>query len=314
MEKKDLELKKLLDFIRKLGGLGILILLAFYFSTGIYTVGPDETALVTVFGKYRKEVGSGMSWNFPRPIGRVYKVKSTNVYREELGFKTIKQGESQNIPHESLMLTKDENIVEIDLIIQYRIINVKKFLFNVKNPIQMVRSAGEASIRAVIGNTELTDILTTGKGLIQEETKLMIQELLDRYESGLMVLNVQLQDVQPPQQVRSAFRDVASAREDRIRYINEANGYRNDILPRARGEARKIINQALAFKEERINIAHGDTSRFLNLYEGYKFGEEANKTRLYLETLEKTLPNIDKIIIDSDIESNLINILGKGGL
>jgi len=314
MEKKDLDLKKLINFIRKLGGFGLLILVAFYFSTGIYTVGPDETALVTVFGKYQKEVGSGMSWNFPRPIGRVYKVKSTNVYREELGFRTVKQNQYQNVPNESLMLTKDENIVEIDLIMQYRIINIKKFLFNIKNPVQMIRSAGEASIRGVIGNAELTDILTTGKGQIQEETKIMIQELLDRYESGLMVVNVQLQDVQPPQQVRSAFRDVASAREDRIRYINEANGYSNDIIPKARGEAQKIINEALAFKEERINIAHGDTSRFLNLYEGYKMGEEANKTRLYLETLEKTLPNIEKIIIDSDVESNLINILGKGGL
>lgn len=314
MDKKNLDLGKAVKFISKLGGLGILALLVFYTSTGLYTVGPDETAVVTTFGKFAKESGPGMSWHFPRPIGRVYKIKSTNVYRTELGFRTVETGppaKYQDVPNESLMLTKDENIIEIDLIVQYKISDVKKFLFNLKNPEKLVRDSAEASIRAVVGNNLLNDILTTGKGKVQSETKEMIQELLDKYESGLFAVNVQLQDVQPPKQVRSAFRDVASAREDRIRFINEANGYKNDIIPKARGEAQKIINEALAFKEERINTAIGDTSRFLSLYEGYKLGEEANKTRLYLETLEKTLPNIDKIIIDESIDGNLVNILGQ---
>lgn len=314
MEKKNLDLNKVVKLISKLGGLGVFVVFIFYASTGIYTVGPDETAVVTIFGKYSRESGPGMSWNFPRPIGRVYKVKSTNVYRTELGFRTVEIGppaKYKDVPNESLMLTKDENIIEIDLIIQYKITNVKNFLFNLKNPEKMVRDSAEASIRSVVGNNLLNDILTTEKGKVQEETKKMMQELLDTYKSGLFVVNVQLQDVQPPKQVRSAFRDVASAREDRIRFINEANGYKNDIIPKARGEAQKIINEALAFKEERINTAIGDTNRFLNLYEGYKMGEDVNKTRLYLETLEKTLPNVDKIIIDDSIDGSLINILGQ---
>jgi membrane protease subunit HflK len=317
MEKKDLDLTKVLKFFSKLGGLGIIIVLAAYLATGTYTVGPDETAVVLTFGRYSKEQGSGMGWHFPRPIGRVYKIKSTKVYRAEIGFRTVNPGppaEYMDVPEESLMLTKDENIVELDMIVQYKISDVKNFLFNLKDPEKMIMDATQASIRAVVGNNDLENILTVGKGAIQDETKKMLQDLLDKYDSGIFVENVQLQDVQPPQQVRAAFKDVASAREDKARYINEANGYRNDILPKALGEAQKINNEALAFKEERINKAIGDTSRFLKLYEGYKSGEEANRTRLYLETLEKTLPNVDKVIIDKEVETNLINILGEGGI
>lgn len=317
MEKKEIDLSKVIKFIKKLGGLGILGVLLLYMSTGVYTVGPDETAVLLTFGKYSREKGPGMSWHLPRPIGRVYKIKSTKVYRAEVGFRTINPGppaQYQDVPGESLMLTKDENIVELDMIVQYKISKVKDFLFNLKDPEKMVMDATQASIRSVVGNNTLENILTVGKGAIQDETKIILQELLDKYESGIFIENVQLQDVQPPKQVRDAFKDVASAREDKIRYINEANGYSNDILPKAKGEAEKIKNEAYAFKAERINIAEGDTARFLKLYEGYKKGKEVNKQRLRLETLEKSLKNVDKVLIDGELDSSLINIIGEGGL
>ncbi|MDN5305266.1 MAG: modulator of FtsH protease HflK [Fusobacteriaceae bacterium] len=310
-------LKKFVDFMKKLGFLSVIIVLALYLATGIYTVGPDEKAVVLTFGKYTKESNPGLNWYFPAPIGKVIKVKTTKVYREEIGFRTIDPGppaKYQDKRTESLMLTGDENIVEIDFTVQYKINNVKKFLFNVKNQRKLVYDAAQASLRTVVGNTTLENILTVGKGEVQSQTQEKLQKLLDIYDSGISIVNIQLQDVQPPQEVLDAFKDVASAREDKVRYINEANGYSNDILPKARGEAEKLINEALAYKEKRIKEAEGDVARFLQLYEKYQLGKEVTKTRLYLETLEKVMPNVDKTIIDKNLDSGLLNIIDKGGI
>lgn len=311
------DLKKVLKYVRGFGVLGVAIVLALYLATGIYQVGPDEKAVVLTFGKYTKESGPGLSWYFPAPIGRVIKVKATKVYRAEIGFRTIDPGppaKYKDVRTESLMLTVDENIVEIDFSVQYQISNLKNFLFNVKDPIKMINDAAEASIRTIVGNTTLENILTVGKAKVQADAEQMLQDILARYESGITIINIQLQDVQPPKEVVAAFKDVASAREDKVRYINEANGYENDIIPKARGEAQKIINQATAYKEKRIKEAEGDVAKFLKLYENYQLGEEVTKTRLYIETLEKVMPKVDKLIIDKDIESGILNIIGKGEL
>lgn len=290
----------------------LLPILAIYLLMGVFQVGPDEEAVLLLFGRYEKTVGPGIHWYFPRPVGRRIKVKTTKVYRIEVGFRTVDIGppaKYQDIPKESLMLTGDENILDLDFSVQYKIVNLGDYLFKVKNPGSTISSAAEASIRQVVGMFEIDESLTEGKSNIQILTKEKLQEILDIYGIGIQVLNVQLQDVQPPKPVLQAFKDVASAREDRIRYINEANGYANDVIPKARGEAKKAVNEALAYKERRIREANGDVARFLKLYENYKLGEEVTKTRLYLENLEKNLKGVDKVIIDSEVKSGVLNLI-----
>ena len=207
------------------------------------------------------------------------------------------------------MLTGDENIIDLDFSVQYKIVNLRDYLFKVKNPNNTITSAAEASIRQIVGMFDIDESLTEGKSNIQILTREKLQEILDIYGIGIQILNVQLQDVQPPKPVLQAFKDVASAREDRIRYINEANGYSNDAIPKARGEAKKVVNEAIAYKEKRIREANGDVARFLKLYENYKLGKEVTKTRLYLENLEKNLKDVDKVIVDSEIKNGILNII-----
>ncbi len=298
-----------LRFFRKITILPILVI---YLLTGIFQVGPDEEAVLLLFGRYEKTVGPGIHWYFPRPVGRRIKVKTTKVYRVEVGFRTVDIGppaKYQDISKESLMLTGDENIIDLDFSVQYKIVNLRDYLFKVKNPGSTIISAAEASMRQVVGMFEIDESLTEGKSNIQILTKEKLQEILDIYGIGIQILTVQLQDVQPPKPVLQAFKDVASAREDRIRYINEANGYANDVIPKARGQAKKAVNEALAYKERRIREANGDVARFLKLYENYKLGEEVTKTRLYLENLEKNLKNTDKVIIDREVKSGVLNLI-----
>lgn len=307
------DLKEFLDqHFKRFRGIVLLPIIVVYLLTGIFQVGPDEQAVLMLFGKYEKTVGPGIHWYFPRPVGRRIKVKTTKVYRVEVGFRTVEIGppaKYRDIPKESLMLTGDENIIDLDFSVQYKIVNLKDYLFKVKNPNSTILSSAEASIRQVVGMFNIDESLTEGKSNIQILTREKLQEILDTYGIGIQILNVQLQDVQPPQQVLQAFKDVASAREDRIRYINEADGYKNDVIPKARGEAKQIINEAIAYKEKRIREANGDVARFLKLYENYKLGEEVTKTRLYLENLERNLKNVDKVIVDSDVKSGILNII-----
>lgn len=302
--------------LKILKGVTVIPILLLFLLTGVFQVGPDEEAVVMLFGKYNKTVGPGIHWFFPRPIGRKIKVKTTKIYRIEVGFRTVEIGppaKYQDIPRESLMLTGDENIIDLDFSVQYKIDNLKNYLFKVKDPTHTIVSASEASIRQVVGMFDIDESLTEGKSNIQIETTQKLQEILDKYEAGVSVINVQLQDVQPPKAVLQAFKDVASAREDKIRYINEANGYSNDVIPKARGEAKKIANEAIAYREKRVSEASGDVARFLKLYENYKLGEEVTKTRLYLESLEENLKDVDKVIIDSDIKSGVLNLIQEGG-
>lgn len=296
-------------FFKKISLVPILVL---YLLSGVFMVGPDEEAVLLLFGKYEKTVGPGIQWYFPIPMGRRIKVKTTKVYRVEVGFRTIDIGppaKYQDIPKESLMLTGDENIIDLDFSVQYKIVNLRDYLFKVKDPQNTIISAAEASIRQIVGMFDIDESLTEGKSNIQILTREKLQEILDIYGIGIQVLNVQLQDVQPPKPVLQAFKDVASAREDRIRYINEANGYANDVIPKARGEAKKIANEAIAYKERRVREANGDVARFIKLYENYRLGEEVTKTRLYLESLEKNLKDVDKVIIDSEVKNGILNII-----
>lgn len=287
---------------------GIALLL--WMLTGIYIVGPDEVGVVQTFGKYSRAAQSGLNYHFPFPIEKVSTPKVTEVKRIEIGFRTVGKNQYQTIQRESLMLTGDENIVDAEMIVQYKIKDPVAYTFNFIEPELTVRQAGEASLRTVIGRHNIDEALTSGKFMIQEEAKELIQSILDKYNTGILVVAVQLQDVSPPEQVIAAFKDVASAKEDKNRMINQAEGYRNDIIPKARGEAQAGIREAEGYKKARIARAEGDVSKFNSVLKEYRKSKEVTEIRMFLETAEEILSNREKIIVPDGKEgSNLINLL-----
>ena len=286
--------------------IGVLVI---WLLTGIYVVGPDEVGVVRAFGEYTRVTQSGLNWKFPSPIETANTPKVTEVKRIEFGFRSLKNGQYRTVEKESLMLTGDENIVDAEMIVQYKIKDPVKYLFNIVEPELTVREAAEASLRTVVGRNKIDETLTTGKFTIQEETKEQVQSILDKYESGIHIVAVQLQDVSPPKEVIGAFKDVASAKEDKNRMINQAEGYRNDVIPKARGEAEAMIRDAEGFKESRIKRAEGDATKFTTILKEYKKAKSITEKRLYLETMEKVLPGIDKIIVPDKESGNMLNLL-----
>ena len=284
-------------------------LILLWLATGVYIVGPDEVGVVRTFGKFTRVVQSGLNWKFPAPIETVDTPKVTEVKRIEIGFRTLKNGQYRTVEKESLMLTGDENIVDAEMIVQYKIKDPVAYLFKIVGPELTVREAAEASLRTVVGRNKIDETLTTGKFTIQEETKAQLQSILDKYNSGIHVVAVQLQDVSPPKEVIGAFKDVASAKEDKNRMINQAEGYRNDVMPKARGEAEAMIRDAEGFKESRIKRSEGDAAKFTTILKEYRKAKSITEKRLYLETMEKVLPDIEKIIVPDKNSGNMLNLL-----
>jgi len=298
------------------GVLFVVIATALWLLSGIYTVGPDEQGIVLRYGALNRVTSSGLNYHIPFPIERVYTPKVTEVKRIELGFRTIDPGPPARYsdkPNESRMLTGDENMVDLDVIVQYRISDAAKFLFNVRNPKTTVGHAAEAAIRQVVGSKPIDEALTTGKGVIQQQTLSEIQKILNMYNSGLTVVAVQLQDVTPPKEVIQSFKDVASAREDKNRLINEAQGYRNQIIPEARGNLAQILRRAEAYRETKIRQARGDANRFLATVREYKKAPEITRKRLYLEMMKEVMPTVDKFILGGKNGSGVLPILSLRG-
>ena len=291
--------------------------LALWLFTGVYMVGPDEVGVVRTFGEYTRVAQSGLNYHFPYPIEQVNTPAVTEVKRIEIGFRTLRNGQYRTVEKESLMLTGDENIVDAEMIVQYKIKDPEAYLFKIVEPELTVREAAEASLRTVVGRNKIDETLTTGKFQIQEGTKTQLQSILDKYESGIHVVAVQLQDVSPPKEVIGAFKDVASAKEDKNRMVNQAEGYRNDIIPKARGEAEAMIRDAEGFRESRIKRSEGDAVKFTTILKEYRKAKSITQKRLYLETMERVLPGIEKIIVPDKDSGNMLNLLnlnpGKGG-
>lgn len=296
------------------GLLGVITLI--WMASGIYMIDPDQQGVIRRFGAFSRLASPGIHWHLPFPLERVDKPKVMQVKRAEIGFRTIDPGPPARYtdkPDESLMLTGNLNIIDCDVIVQYKIIDAVKYLFNVRDRENVVRFGAEAALRQVIGRHDIDEALTTGKSQIQESTKDLLQGILDRYESGLMVVAVQLQDVHPPDAVVDAFKDVASAREDQNKLINQAQGYQNDVIPRARGTAAKVVKGAEAWASERVTKAEGDAENFTRIYNQYRSAKEVTRKRLLLETMEEILPGVKKYIVKGDKDSNLMNVLGMPG-
>ena len=287
-----------------LAGLAFLWLLS-----GIYIVDPDEQGVVRRFGKMVRVVGPGPHWHLPFPIERVDTPKVTEIRRIELGFRTVHPGPPAryvDVPEEALMLTGDENIVHCEVVVQYKIKDAPKYLFNVRGQRELVKDASEAALRQVVGRHKIDEVLTEKKLEIQQEIQDKLQELMDLYDAGISIVLVKFQDVRAPKEVDAAFKDVASAREDRERLVKEAEAYRNDVLPKARGQAEKLIKEAQAYKIERIQRAKGDVARFLAVLREYQKAKKVTRDRLYIETMERVLPRVRKYIVEGKGTINLL--------
>ncbi|MGY8697785.1 MAG: FtsH protease activity modulator HflK [bacterium] len=301
----------------KKGGMLLLIIVAIviWFSTGIFIVDPEEQAVIKRFGEITDVVGPGPHYHLPSPIETVQIAPVTAVRRLEIGFRTIQVGppaKYRRVIKESLMLTGDENIIDVQFIVQYRISDLENYLYSLTNPDETVKSAAESAMREVVGDTTVTEALTAGKGIIEDTTAQLLQKTMNSYKGGIKIVNVKLQDVHPPDAVKDAFKDVVSAREDKEKMINEAEGYRNNIVPKSRGEAAQIINNAKAYSKEKVLVALGESERFNLIYEEYKNAKEITRDRILLETMAAILPKVKKVIADKGVGGNVLPFLPLG--
>jgi membrane protease subunit HflK len=294
---------------------GLIVLIIIWALTGLYRVLPDEQGVVLRFGKFVSTTQPGLNYHIPYPIENVFTPKVTKVNRMDIGFRSGSEtgfssgGGVADVPEESLMLTGDENIVNIDFSVFWVIKDAGKFLFKIQDPQGTVKAASETAMREVIAKSKIQPILTEGRSKIEIETQEIIQNILDEYESGIQITQVQTQKADPPDQVIDAFRDVQAARADMERSKNEAEAYRNDVIPRSRGEAAKILQAAEAYKKEVVAKAEGEASRFISIYNEYAQAKEVTQERMYLETMEKVMADIDKVIIDKNAGSSVVPYL-----
>mgnify|MGYP001176944903 CR=1 FL=1 len=280
------------------GAIAVIALLILY--SCVYTVQEQERAAILTFGKYTGETGAGLHFKWPYPIQQVIKVPAELTQQITIGYR--ENGDQiTTIEEEAMMITGDENIVLADAVVQWKISNIRDYLYNVDNPEQFLRNAASASIRSVIGSEKLDYAITDGKTEIQDKVRAKLIELQESYQTGIQILDIKFQDIEPPGgQVAEAFREVTNAREEKNTKINQATKYENERIPKARGEAQALLEQAEAQKKSRILNAQGDVAKFNAIYEEYKLNPDVTEKRLILETLEKILPNARIIISDAN--------------
>lgn len=307
-------IKKGQDRVRSIipggGGLGksayiliVLALLVVWGLTGFYRVQTNEQGVVLRFGQWVATTQPGLNWHVPWPVESVETPSVTSVQQIDVGFRAA-GGERprtgrRDVEEESLMLTGDQNIIDIDFSVQWKIADAGQYLFNIREPEATVKIAAESAMREIIGRTDIQPALTEARGTVEAETRSLLQATLNEYEAGIEITELVLQDVQPPSAVIDAFNDVLRAQQDRDRARNEADRYRNDILPRARGEAQRVVQEAEAYKERLENEAEGEAERFLSVFRAYQQNPDVTRRRMYLETLQGVLSETDKVIMDS---------------
>ena len=292
------------SFFGKLGPLVLLVgFILIWLATGFYRVLPDEQGVVLQFGKFVKTTQPGLNYHIPYPIERALTPKVTKVNRIEIGYRQSPDNRTtqiRDVPEESLMLTGDENIVDIDFSVFWIINDAGKFLFNVQLPELTIKSAAETSMREVIGQSKIQSIFTEGRTEIEDKARVLIQSIVDDYQMGVTITQVQTQKADPPGEVIDSFRDVQAARADLERQRNEAEAYANDIIPRARGEAEEILQNAEGYKQKIIADSEGKAARFLSIQSEYAKAPIVTKQRIFYETMESVFGDMDKIIIDKN--------------
>ena len=286
--------------------------IAVWALSGFYRVDADEQGVVLRFGKYTNMTQPGLNYHLPFPIESVMTPKVSRVNRIDVGFRSSNEGSRGtigDIKEESAMLTGDENIVDINYSVFWVIKDASKYLFNIQDPIGTIKVVAETAMREVIARKKIQTILTQGRAEIEIEVQKIMQQILDSYNSGVDITQVQAQKSDPPAQVIDSFRDVQAAKADKERAQNEAEAYANDIIPRARGEAAKIVQEAEGYKKEVVAQAEGEASRFIAIYNEYAKAKTVTQERMYLETMEKVLSGVNKIIIDKQSGSGVVPYL-----
>ena len=297
----------------KIGGpknISILFLVALliWLATGFYRVEPDEQGIELLFGKWNKTTTQpGLHFFFPTPIGQTVTPKVEVIRKINVGFRSASDlGFSSNtnaerkVIEESLMLSGDQNIADVGFTVLYKIKDAGNFLFKLRNPETTVKDMSESVMREIVGQRDLQFLLTQGRQEVEQDVRNLLQEILDSYESGVLIQSIQLQSIDPPDQVIDSFDEVQRAKQDKERLVNEANSYLNKIVPNARGEAAKLIEEARAYKEQVVKQAEGVAQNFIDVYNSYKTAKKVTKRRIYLETLREVLDGDNKIILDDN--------------
>ena len=287
--------------------IGIVLLV--WLATGIYIVQPGQEGVVLTFGKFASVTGSGLNYRLPWPIQSVTIVNVESIRRAEIGFRTTDRDRKREVLSEALMLTKDENIVQVELLVQYRVANSRDFVFNVQRPEQILLTSAEVALRSTVGQMTVDDVITQERARVQEETRTFLSKLMTDYGTGIQVTDVRLQVADPPKEVRDAFQDVVRARADKERLINESQAYQNNVVPKARGEKQQAIEEATAFKEEQILHATGDANRFLSVLKEYRSARQVTRERMHNEALEKILNKVELILVDDDVGKGVLPFL-----
>ena len=298
--------------VSKYGGWIVLgLILVVGLATSFYMVDTDERGVVLRFGKFVRTAEPGLHAKLPFRLEVVKTPKVKRVFKEEFGFRTLRAGiqtiySREDLTKESLMLCGDLSVADVSWIVQYRIREPEKFLFSIRNPGKIIRDTSEAVMREVVGDSSVDEVITVRRVEINAEAQLKMQEILKAYDTGVEIVTVKLQDVNPPAKVKPAFNEVNASQQDKERYVNQALEEYNKVVPKAKGEAELIIRQAEAYAINRVNVAKGDARRFISMWEEYRSAKQVTRRRLYLETLAKGFPKTEKIyVIDEEVKSLL---------
>ncbi len=301
----------------KILGLGLLVVALLWLASGLFIVNPGEQAVIQRFGAWeRTRTDEGLGYRLPYPIETLTKIKVNEIRNMTIGFvgQASRTSSRQDIAEESLMLTSDRNIVDLDLTIQWNIKSAEDYLFKVQDQEATIKKVAESAIREAVGQTPMFSILTTGRDTIAQTARSIIQKNLDDYNSGVNITQVLIQSAEVHPDVQAAFQDVQSAKQDAEDVQNQAQAYREDIIPRARGAAIQLVQQAEGYKQSTVAKANGDAGRFDAVYDAYLSGEDVTKQRMYLETMEEVLKNAQKIILDDNGKQGVVPYLPLGEL
>ena len=306
---------------KKLVGPGLIILAAIIILlTGLYTVNPEEVGVIQRFGKYLSTTQPGLHFKIPFGVDKLTKVKVKHVFKEEFGFRTLEAGvrtrySSQSYDQEAIMLTGDLNIADVGWIVQYRIKDPVQYLFNVRNVEETMRDVSESVIREVVGDRSVDEVIVLNRKEIADKSQIKLQDQLDLYKAGLEIVTINLQNVNPPKAVQPAFNNVNSAKQEKERIINEALEKYNQVIPEAEGKSKRTVEEAEGYAVDRVNRANGDANRFIQMYNEYRYSKTVTRKRLYLEMMEKVLPNVEKKYIVDDAQSSILPLLNleQGG-
>ena len=289
-------------------GLGLIVVVALcvWFAAGFYIVNQGERGVVLRFGKMQEITEAGLRWHLPFPIEKAEKVNVEKVSTIEIGYRSNRGGGKSKVPKEALMLTGDENIIDIEFAVQYKIKDAAEYLFNVRDQESTITQATESAVREVVGKSTLDFALTEGRDQVARSARELLQQILDKYKAGVQIVTVETQKAQPPDEVKTAFDDAVKAREDEQRLKNEAEAYANDVIPRARGGAARLMQEAEGYKASVISRADGDARRFSQVATEYVKAPSVTRERMYIETMEQVLSNTTKVFIDQKAGNNMI--------